>query len=105
MHSPSAVTTDLRVSVCSAWSSFTRSLVPMTMQVSRGEAAAISGAFSMASGVSIIAQIWVRSGAPSVAMREATLCTVSALSTLGMRRVRRRRPFPGRLRPIGCRAR
>ena len=83
----SAVWSDGRIGArpgtCSAYSSLTRSLVPITSTASRSEAAAISRTLKIASGVSIIAQSLVCSGAPAHSSAVASPRTWSALLTLG----------------------
>ena len=56
-QSPRLATSGSRSGVCAAPSSLTRSFVPMTNPSSRGCAAATAPAFSIARGVSIIAQM------------------------------------------------
>ncbi len=55
----------------------------MTSTARRSDAVAISTAFSIAAGVSSIAQIIVWSGAPADSMSRSTAATSAALSTFG----------------------
>ena len=57
----------------------------MTRQATRLEAPATSRALSMPSGVSIMHQIVVRSGAPASTIRASSSATMAAVSTLGSR--------------------
>ena len=72
-----------RPGTCSAYSSLTRSLVPITKQLSRCDPRAIARASRMAIGVSIIAQSVVWSGAPYLSRASTSWATSAALLTLG----------------------
>ncbi len=82
-HNPSPGSSGARPGTCSACSSLARSLVPITRTASRCEARAISSACSIATGVSTIAQIMVRSGAPAAWRLFSTACTSWAQEIFG----------------------